>query len=548
MALQEQNARAFADGKGWELDDRHVFVDDGESGADVKRLVGRQQMLALAYSHPRPFDVIVMQDVSRFSRRDGDESFAELKALDRAGIQVWFYTTGQPFRHGTLEANLTGFISSEIAAEHRRVSAAKTTEAMRRKFDRGHHVGGRVYGYDLVDVMKDGRRVRRASGRRRDPDASHVELEINEAERPIVRRIFELVTQGLGLKRIAQLLNAEGVSCPRPQQHRPAGSAPSSLHALLRSPLYRGEVVWNRTKKRNASGEKASQPRPESEWRRVSATHLQIVPEELWQQAHAAMAAQRARYRDRYGAAAWGREVKYLLAGRLTCASCGATLEARSGRQGGRRVTHYGCSAYHRKGRSVCPNSLRVRTEIADAAVIDSLSATLFDPRVLDEGVRRAAAELTSCRAAADDQSAADELQNVDVELRRVGEQMAGAVATDALPVLVDQVSRLGDRRRALIAERAHGATLRRNPASIGTDLTATLRARLRDAKGVLVDNPAEARQLITRLIVGRLLMTPHPEEGFYRFTGEGTVEPLLSGILPQSLASPPGFEPGFQP
>src|SRR5918993_679623 len=109
---------------------------------------------------------------------------------------------------------------------------------MLRKAKAGHVTGGRVFGYDNVDVTgPDGKR-------------SHVVRRINEREAAIVRRIFELCAAGTGYTRIAKLLNHERAPCPRPQQSRPAGWAPTSVHAILRRRLYRGEVVWNQTRKR----------------------------------------------------------------------------------------------------------------------------------------------------------------------------------------------------------------------------------------------------------------------------------------------------------
>jgi hypothetical protein len=50
--------------------------------------------------------------------------------------------------------------------------------------------------------------------------------------------------------------------------------------------------------------------------------------------------------------------------------------------------------------------------------------------------------------------------------------------------------------------------------------------------------HPPKARQVVKQLIVGRLEMTPHREEGFYTFRGMGTVLPLIAGAVPQSVAS----------
>src|SRR5439155_26640839 len=71
VARQIEGARAFAAAKGWIVADAHVYADDAVSGAEVKRLVNRQRLLDVISAGP-PFQVLIMRDSSRFSRRDGD--------------------------------------------------------------------------------------------------------------------------------------------------------------------------------------------------------------------------------------------------------------------------------------------------------------------------------------------------------------------------------------------------------------------------------------------------------------------------------------------
>src|SRR5688572_13644028 len=104
---------------------------------------------------------------------------------------------------------------------------------MVRKARAGHVTGGKVFGYDNVRV--DG----------------HVERRINETQADVIRRIFTMCAAGTGYSRIAKQLNAERNAAPRPQQNRPAGWSPSTIYEVLHRPLYRGEVVWNKTRKRD---------------------------------------------------------------------------------------------------------------------------------------------------------------------------------------------------------------------------------------------------------------------------------------------------------
>jgi DNA invertase Pin-like site-specific DNA recombinase len=45
VPLQIANARAFAHSKGWTVNERFIFEDDGKSGAEFERRPGFQQMM-----------------------------------------------------------------------------------------------------------------------------------------------------------------------------------------------------------------------------------------------------------------------------------------------------------------------------------------------------------------------------------------------------------------------------------------------------------------------------------------------------------------------
>ena len=141
-----------------------------------------------------------------------------------------------------------------------------------------------------------------ATGRR-----SHVEGEIEPAEAEVVRLIFRLSAEGHGTKAIAKRLNDRGLSSPRAQRGRSQTWSPSSVWDVLHRPIYRGEVVYGRTQKRDKWGRKHQTPRPESEWIRRDVPALQIVPPELWVAAHRRLEAARARYTKATKGQAFGR-------------------------------------------------------------------------------------------------------------------------------------------------------------------------------------------------------------------------------------------------
>jgi hypothetical protein len=65
------------------------------------------------------------------------------------------------------------------------------------------------------------------------------------------------------------------------------------------------------------------------------------------------------------------------------------------------------------------------------------------------------------------------------------------------------------------------------------------LKDYLKDWRGLLLGHVGQAQQVLRRLVVGRLTFTPR-EDGFYAFTGKGTVRPLLGGVI-RNVASPTG-------
>ena len=261
---------------------------------------------------------------------------------------------------------------AERNAEYRRQIANLTREAMIKKAQAGHVTGGRVFGYDNVRVE------------------GHVERRINEAEAAVVRQIFTLCASGVGYARIAKQLNAEGTRAPRPQQGRPAGWSQSSVYEVVRRPLYRGEIVWNKTRKRDAEGKTAIAARPETDWLRVDQPALRIVSEELWQAAHRRLDAARAQYdRVTHGARRpkRDRDSKYLLTSFGRCACCGGGFHVRTRSHGSRRAFFYACTSHYNKGPQACAHVDQWPMDEIDREVLGTMTeaSDRIDRRIITE-------------------------------------------------------------------------------------------------------------------------------------------------------------------
>ena len=517
VARQIEAARAFAAERGWTVADEHVFSDDAVSGAETRKLVDRQRLLDTIRSGP-PFQALIMRDTSRFSRRDGDEAIGELKRIVRAGVDVWFYEQRTQFTFGTFAENVTGYLSAEMAAEYRRQISTWTRAAMEQKARVGHVTGGRPFGYHNVRI--DG----------------HVERRINETEAAVVRRVYELYAAGYGLSSIAHALNADAAPCLRAQQGRVNGWCASSVREVLKRPLYRGELVWGRARKRDKEGQVSPTQRPPEEWLQRSAPELRVVSEDLARAVDARRVSMRTRALRQASGRLMGRPPgegsPYLLTGLLTCGVCGGGMEVLSSASGGRRRYHYRCYVRRRKGPACCTNEFPAPMADADAAVLQAVEATLLDPAVVERALEYAEAAITQSRSADQQETLEANLADTETALRRL---TAAIVEGGELGTLVTALERYERRRQDLHArlEAVRAPQPTYDPAAIRR----TLEGYLQDWQGLLRGHVHQGQQVLRRLIVGRLTFVP-TEGDYYTFSGTGTVRPLLSGVV-RNWASP---------
>jgi DNA invertase Pin-like site-specific DNA recombinase len=228
VSRQVELARDFATAQGWTAPAEHVYTDNDVSGAIFRRPGLDALLLALA-STPRPVDVLVVMDASRLGRKMDETLPLQLRII-ATGCHIFHYQDGEELKLDTPVQKPVASVANFSHEDYRHQITLKTTAALRKKFAQGHVVGGRVYGYDNVEVCAPaGQRL-------------HVVRQVNDVQAAVVRRIFALCAEGHGFTRIAKALNEEGVAPPR----RSSGWAPTAVREILLRPLYRGEVIWNR--------------------------------------------------------------------------------------------------------------------------------------------------------------------------------------------------------------------------------------------------------------------------------------------------------------
>lgn len=374
VTRQRQLAEAFAAGRGWRLVE--VFSDDGISGAEFEQRPGLVRLLAAL--RPRPaFQAVLLYDRDRLGREQIETGYVAKQIL-RANVRIYETKTGG--REITLDSpqdKVLLAIGSFADQLEREKAAVRSRDALVMRARRGAAVGGLLFGYTQARVLGA------------DGQPAHVERSVDPEPARTIVRIFELAAAGAGFKAIAKTLNADAVGSPRPSQPQRSRSwSSTSVRAILFNPHYTGKLLYGRTKKRDAWGQKRESDRPEAEWIEHRREDLRIVSDELWRAAHARIAASRAVFKAAFTGRAHGRpctgmDSPYLLSGLLECAQCGGSLVIGSRRGAQSRHFAYVCAYHRERGDTVCTNALHAPMVAADTAILDACARELFHPDVV---------------------------------------------------------------------------------------------------------------------------------------------------------------------
>ena len=479
---------AWAVGGDHDLDEAHVFRDEGYSGARLDRPgldALRDAVRDGAVEH------VAVLSPDRLARRYAYQVLL-LEEFRKAGCQVTFLQ--HPISDDPNDQLLLQ-IQGAIAEYERAVMGERFRRGKLQKAREGHYQCGRApYGYRYVP--------------RHDAVPGH--LVVDEGEADLVRMIYGWLTdERMTIRQILKRLNS-GPHFPRSGRH---SWSPSVVHHILADPVYAGTAYANRytfvpprrpRRDRGPRSHEAScrQPKPREQWIAISVPAL--VDIDTWDRAQAQLARNAAlsfRNNTRYN---------YLLRCLLTCRTCGLAMFGRTHRatasQPERR--YYQC---HGKDCILtarperCP-SRNVKAEEIEAAVWDHVAGLLADPaRLVAQFARFAAVGGGPDRERAADQLLRTRMERTSrADKRLLDAYEAGAVS---LAEMSERRHRLAEERRALERQQQERERFRQQRAqaeAVRTSLEAfcaRVGSRLEDAS--LADKQAILQLVIERIIVG---------------------------------------------
>jgi site-specific DNA recombinase len=326
------------------------FSDEATSGASLKLLLGLQRALEAAAAEPRPFNAIVVDQLSRLSRDIGDTD-AIIKRLRFIGISVIAVADNINTADETTKISVTvKSLVNELYLDDLRKATKRGLDG---QFLKGYATGGRTYGFISEPVHGPGASEAGGSHGRSEPVGYRIK--INPAEARVVRRIFQDFREGNGEKAIAKNLNAE----KNERLWRP-----NTVFLMLQNQKYIGHFIFNRREwvKNPSTGRRAYRWRPPEEWEVRQSEDLRIIDDDLW-------AAVQHRLRTRKRLFANGRSrTALLLSGLLFCEMCGGCLSVVGN-------NHYGCRSHAESG--ICPNPIRIHRISLEQMVLSELASHL---------------------------------------------------------------------------------------------------------------------------------------------------------------------------
>ena len=170
----------------------------------------------------------------------------------------------------------------------------------------------------------------------------------------------------------------------------------------------------------------------------------------------------------------------------------------------------------------------------ADAAVLEAVEETLLHPAVVARALEHAEAVITRSRSADQRETLEADLADTETAVRRLTAAIVEGGELGSLVTALQTYERSReDLRMRLEAIRAP------QPMYDPSTVRRTLEGYLHDWQGLLRGHVHQGQQVLRRLIVGRLTFAP-TEDGYYTFSGTGTVQPLLGGVV-RKWVSPTG-------
>lgn len=316
--------KKYCDDNNLLLPNEFIFMDEGISGRNAKKRPAFQNMIKIAKTKPKPFDVILVHKFDRFARNREDSVVYKSLLRSELGIQVVS-------------------ITENIGDDKMGIIMESMLEAM-----------AEYYSLNLSDEVKKGMSEKAKKGGVQTKPSFGYKVENNqfipdENEATYVKEIFNRFVSGEPYGSIARWLNSIGM-----HTHRGNKFEQRTVQYIIGNPVYIGTLRWTPSGKVDRN-----KPAPDTIF--LENQHEPIINKEIWDAAQEKrqklLSAQRKYMKDTEHKSFW-------LSGLLVCDNCGHTL--------GRSGKYLQCCGY---AKSICNVSHCISVTHAEELVIERLKS-----------------------------------------------------------------------------------------------------------------------------------------------------------------------------
>jgi DNA invertase Pin-like site-specific DNA recombinase len=349
--------KRYAQDNGLEIVD---IKTDAATGTDDINRPEIKELIADAVNGK--YDCVIMKGISRLYR-DTEKGLGLIKKLDRSGVRVITVEEmfdSQEHRTSTNKLDLsriTMYLMFSEMESKKLADRIKYTQIEKAHAGEWNQASSVPFGYSYNSATK--------------------KLDIDHADAPIVKTIFDLYTSGMGMKSIAQHLNGDAQPSPRSKRW-----SEYTVGFILKNEVYIGNIVYN---KRSKTERPYKQPEligktsddvyvgndynEREKWIITENAHPAIIDDKTFAKVQEMMQTKAKRKGIRNNVS--------LFAGIAVCGKCGSGMTFKRGRKNsaGHVVTkdNYYCMNYIRYGKQFC-TSHHVGAHELETVILDDLT------------------------------------------------------------------------------------------------------------------------------------------------------------------------------
>ena len=456
----------------------YIFLDDGESGANLRR-PALEKLRDKAYEGA--FEVLYVYAPDRLARNYPYQVLL-LEEFKRDGVEVVFLN----HQFGETPGEQMLLQMQGVFAEYERALINERTRRGRLYAARqGRYMGSNApYGYRYIPKSEQG--------------VQH--LEINETDAEVVRQMYRwLIEEEMSSAEIAKRLSLLGIKTRKGGKKQ---WGQSTVIDILRNPVYKGQAYYNRTMQADAvtprkersfkdfpvGNNRGKKLRAEEEW--ITIRVPEFFTEEYWQEAQEQLKQNSLRSKR-------NNKREYLLRGLLICAECGRRMCGRNGA--------YICSA-----RYAIDHEERCRGETMNGERIETQVWEYISNLLKDEELLRSYYEEQGADPAINEKEEAEKghlerrSKGLEVQKQRLLDgYQEGMIELKELQKRMQEIREEEGRLRKRIAEIARGRTEREE----GLRVLEGVKVFCESVRGALTNPDFALKQKLLRLVVDKIIV-----------------------------------------